>query len=495
MKEKDLENRGKEAEDPGKFSYEFPDPEKKPSPVRDAIRRAFTAIRGAIRKHRLLSGILLAAAALVLLGFYLRNRAEENRLLTLRYERTVLSTWKSTEVRQGNVLLASAKPLGEEHVTEFAYHWDDDERKTIPAENDCAEIVVPASFTTVGDTHTLSIAAYYGESHVYSDGHADLQEYDVYTFTLASGVSVSVSMNGTALERNGHYTVKGGETISVSASHIGGIAFIGYYFTGPDTTTKRIRDVKANEAQITVPFCEPGTELTLYVEPVSREDKAIDTDRRTKTGWTPYILSYSEKAKRGIALFSDGSYVTLGETAVTMNTPLKLRAYPEAEVECLLYSWSSETEEHRAEGGTAEFGVPYDSALGDSLSLVCRARYLDGSESKAVSTLVKIETPGESKRTGVDEETYANGDIYEGEYRDGKRNGHGIYTFANGAVYDGEWLDGKFSGHGVLTYANGDVYDGEWLEDKRSGHGIATYANGDVLEGDFDGETGSGTIR
>ena len=36
---------------------------------------------------------------------------------------------------------------------------------------------------------------------------------------------------------------------------------------------------------------------------------------------------------------------------------------------------------------------------------------------------------------------------------------HGTSTFANGNVYDGEYKDNKMNGHGTLTFANGDVYD------------------------------------
>ena len=37
---------------------------------------------------------------------------------------------------------------------------------------------------------------------------------------------------------------------------------------------------------------------------------------------------------------------------------------------------------------------------------------------------------------------------------------------ANGNVYDGEWKDGKSSGEGVMKYANGNVYDGDWIHGK-----------------------------
>jgi len=38
---------------------------------------------------------------------------------------------------------------------------------------------------------------------------------------------------------------------------------------------------------------------------------------------------------------------------------------------------------------------------------------------------------------------HADGDIYEGEWRDDKANGKGNYMHANGAKYQGDWKDDK----------------------------------------------------
>mgnify|MGYP001131685251 CR=1 FL=1 len=45
----------------------------------------------------------------------------------------------------------------------------------------------------------------------------------------------------------------------------------------------------------------------------------------------------------------------------------------------------------------------------------------------------------------------------------------GILSYADGDRYEGEWKNGKMHGKGVYVYANGDRYDGEWSEDKRHG--------------------------
>ena len=43
--------------------------------------------------------------------------------------------------------------------------------------------------------------------------------------------------------------------------------------------------------------------------------------------------------------------------------------------------------------------------------------------------------------------------------------------YAEGDVYEGMWFEGKKSGYGVLTKRNGDHFEGNWIEDKREGQG------------------------
>ncbi|SVE12888.1 uncharacterized protein METZ01_LOCUS465742, partial [marine metagenome] len=42
----------------------------------------------------------------------------------------------------------------------------------------------------------------------------------------------------------------------------------------------------------------------------------------------------------------------------------------------------------------------------------------------------------------------------------------GNHTYANGDKYDGLWKDGLRHGQGTMTYANGDSYDGDWMSGK-----------------------------
>jgi hypothetical protein len=43
--------------------------------------------------------------------------------------------------------------------------------------------------------------------------------------------------------------------------------------------------------------------------------------------------------------------------------------------------------------------------------------------------------------------------------------------YANGDKYDGNWKDNKKSGQGVMNFVNGNKYDGQWKDDKMNGHG------------------------
>jgi hypothetical protein len=85
--------------------------------------------------------------------------------------------------------------------------------------------------------------------------------------------------------------------------------------------------------------------------------------------------------------------------------------------------------------------------------------------------------------------TYANGNKYVGEYKDGQINGQGTYTYANGNKYVGEWKDNKRNGQGTYTWVSGEFkgnkYVGEWKDNKRNGQGTYTYANGDKYVGEL----------
>ena len=91
------------------------------------------------------------------------------------------------------------------------------------------------------------------------------------------------------------------------------------------------------------------------------------------------------------------------------------------------------------------------------------------------------------------------GDRYEGEFRNNKFEGKGIYYYNNEPWkddrYEGEWRNGKKEGKGIYYYNDGDIYEGDfrngnryegdWRNDKLEGKGIMYYNNGDREMGDF----------
>ena len=63
--------------------------------------------------------------------------------------------------------------------------------------------------------------------------------------------------------------------------------------------------------------------------------------------------------------------------------------------------------------------------------------------------------------------TYANGDVYIGEFYNGKRHGYGIYYWANGDIWYGRYDSGYRNGYGMLVTTDHHVLYGKWLGDSR----------------------------
>lgn len=81
------------------------------------------------------------------------------------------------------------------------------------------------------------------------------------------------------------------------------------------------------------------------------------------------------------------------------------------------------------------------------------------------------------KKNGRGVMQFANGNLYDGEWKDDDRHGKGVHYWKDfskyhGDRYDGEWVEGKFNGKGVYYFASGNKYDGELKNDKRHGKGV-----------------------
>ena len=85
---------------------------------------------------------------------------------------------------------------------------------------------------------------------------------------------------------------------------------------------------------------------------------------------------------------------------------------------------------------------------------------------------------GEGRRNAKGEEdgrgtmVYANGSVYEGEWRAGKRHGYGKHTFATGEVYEGEYVAGTRHGNARQTLADGRLVVSRYEADAKVERGV-----------------------
>ena len=74
--------------------------------------------------------------------------------------------------------------------------------------------------------------------------------------------------------------------------------------------------------------------------------------------------------------------------------------------------------------------------------------------------------------------------------------GKGKMTFANGDVYQGHWKDGQRHGRGkLIEKASGDIYDGDWKMDEWYGKGRLTFSAGGYVEGSWITVEGDGMVH
>lgn len=78
---------------------------------------------------------------------------------------------------------------------------------------------------------------------------------------------------------------------------------------------------------------------------------------------------------------------------------------------------------------------------------------------------------------------------------DDRKEGRGIFETAEGEVYDGEFKDGKFHGWGSYTWVQKERYSGEWIEGSQTGFGIQTWPDGQTYKGFWKGVRSGGSER
>jgi hypothetical protein len=90
---------------------------------------------------------------------------------------------------------------------------------------------------------------------------------------------------------------------------------------------------------------------------------------------------------------------------------------------------------------------------------------------------------------------FKNGDVYDGEWKDGQFDGYGTFVYAKSQAEDdeesmgysqfkGTYKDGKRV-EGTLRYENGDVYVGTFDADGMKECGVQRFENGDEYSGEF----------
>ena len=74
---------------------------------------------------------------------------------------------------------------------------------------------------------------------------------------------------------------------------------------------------------------------------------------------------------------------------------------------------------------------------------------------------------GELSPYSFKQETYANGDVYFGEFYNGRRHGYGVYPWATGDLWYGNYRNGYRDGYGMLVKPDHHVYYGKWVGDTK----------------------------
>jgi len=97
---------------------------------------------------------------------------------------------------------------------------------------------------------------------------------------------------------------------------------------------------------------------------------------------------------------------------------------------------------------------------------------------------LKQDVPGETN-PAEGTFTYVNGDIYVGQWKEGKKHGTGTYSYAKDSTkLIGEWEAGKMV-HGKWLFPNGTFYSGVFRYNKPYGKGVWVFKDGNQLVGEF----------
>ena len=78
---------------------------------------------------------------------------------------------------------------------------------------------------------------------------------------------------------------------------------------------------------------------------------------------------------------------------------------------------------------------------------------------------------------------FANGDVYDGAWKNGSFHGEGTYTFADGSqVICKTWVDDNVTGHTEITTKAGDRFRGQFSQLGQALRGVMWFSNGSFIE-------------
>ena len=89
--------------------------------------------------------------------------------------------------------------------------------------------------------------------------------------------------------------------------------------------------------------------------------------------------------------------------------------------------------------------------------------------------------------------TYADGNKYVGEFKDGLKHGKGKWkkqltsTTTPCNQYDGDYVKDHKNGYGVFSWESGNMYKGGYKDDERDGFGEMFWTDCSIYQGEWRG--------
>jgi len=129
------------------------------------------------------------------------------------------------------------------------------------------------------------------------------------------------------------------------------------------------------------------------------------------------------------------------------------------------------------------FGGAEEEAADEGGAANPRGGFYHGYFTKGLRGSLEKQDADESKSEGTF--TYCNGDVYIGQWKEGKKHGSGTYACAgDGTKLKGEWSKGQIQS-GQWIFPNGTFYSGKFRYNKPIGKGVWVFPNGNQLMGEY----------